>query len=72
MSSIQLRTLIDNILNDTSRDMREQADAVDVAFQRRVDEVQDSKHKMEENLKKVASSWITIKAITMAINTNFV
>ena len=53
MSSIQLRTLIDNILNDTSRDMREQADAVDVAFQRRVDEVQDSKHKMEENLKRV-------------------
>lgn len=53
MASIQLRTLIDNVLNDTSRDMREQADGVDVAFQRRVDEVQDSKHKLQENLKKV-------------------
>lgn len=53
MASIQLRTLIDNVLLDTSRDMREQADAVDVAFQKRVDEVQDAKNKMEENLKKV-------------------
>lgn len=55
MASIQLRTLIDNILNDTSRDMREQADAVDVAFQRRVDEVQDAKNKLEENCKKVCN-----------------
>lgn len=53
MASIQLRTLIDNILQDTSRDMREQADAVDVAFQRRVEEVQDAKNKLEENLRKV-------------------
>ena len=53
MASIQLRTLIDNVLNDTSRDMREQADAVDIAFQRRVDEVQDAKNKLEENLRKV-------------------
>ena len=57
MASIQLRTLIDNILNDTSRDMREQADAVDVSFQKRVDEVQDSKHKLDENLKKVSTSF---------------
>jgi tektin-4 len=55
MASIQLRTLIDNILNDTSRDMREQADAVDVAFKRRVDEMQDALNKMEENLQKVAT-----------------
>lgn len=53
MASIQLRTLVDNVLNDTSRDMREQADAVDIAFQRRVDEVQDAKNKLEENLRKV-------------------
>lgn len=53
MASIQLRTMIDNIIQDTSRDMREQADAVDVAFQKRVDEVQDAKNKLEENLKKV-------------------
>jgi tektin-4 len=53
MASIQLRTLIDNVLNDTSRDMREQADAVDIAFQKRIAEVQDAKNKMEENLRKV-------------------
>jgi len=53
MSSIQLRQLIDNILEDTSRDMREQCDSVDVAFQRRVTEMEDAKKKMEENLKKV-------------------
>ena len=53
MASIQLRTLIDNVLQDTSRDMREQADSVDVSFQKRVEEVQDAKNKLEENLKKV-------------------
>lgn len=54
MASIQLRTLIDNILNDTSRDMREQADAVDIAYKRRIDEVQDALNKLEENLQKVS------------------
>ena len=53
MASIQLRTLIDNVLLDTSRDMREQADSVDVAFHRRVEEVEDAKNKLEENLQKV-------------------
>lgn len=53
MASMQLRQLIDNILEDTSRDMREQCDAVDVAFQKRVTEMEDAKTKMEENLKKV-------------------
>jgi len=53
MASIQLRTLVDNVLQDTSRDMREQADAVDVAFQKRVEEMQDAKNKLEENLRKV-------------------
>ena len=54
MASIQLRTLIDNVVQDTSRDMREQANAVDVAFRKRVDEVEDAKTKLEENLKKVS------------------
>lgn len=71
MASIQLRTLIDNILQDTSRDMREQADAVDVAFQRRIDEVQDAKFKLEENLKKtcddIVSTEKNINAIKKAI-----
>jgi len=53
MSSMQLRQLIDNILEDTSRDEREQCDTVNVAFQKRVAEMEDAKTKMEENLKKV-------------------
>lgn len=53
MASIQLRQLIDNILEDTSRDMREQCDTVDVAFQKRVTEMEDAKTKMQENLRKV-------------------
>ena len=44
---------MDNVLQDTSRDMREQADAVDMAFQKRVEEMQDAKNKLEENLRKV-------------------
>lgn len=53
MASIQLRTLIDNVLQDTSRDMIEQCDVVDNAFAKRVEEMEDAKAKMEENLKKV-------------------
>lgn len=53
MASIQLRTLIDNVLQDTSRDMVEQCDVVDTAFAKRVEELEDAKAKMEENLKKV-------------------
>ncbi|XP_050394478.1 tektin-4 [Patella vulgata] len=53
MASIQLRTMIDNILEDTSRDMREQCDTVDTALHKRVVEVEDAKTKMEENLGKI-------------------
>lgn len=53
MASIQLRTLIDNVLQDTSRDMMEQCDVVDTAFAKRVEEMEDAKAKMEENLRKV-------------------
>lgn len=53
MASIQLRQLIDNILSDTSRDMREQCDTVDVCFQKRLEEMEDAKSKMEENLRKM-------------------
>ncbi|KAL5018557.1 hypothetical protein ScPMuIL_004279 [Solemya velum] len=55
MASIQLRQLIDNILEDTSRDMREQCDTVDVAFQKRLEDLDDSRTKMEENLQKVCN-----------------
>lgn len=53
LASIQLRSLIDNVIQDTSRDIKEQADAVDAAFRRRVAEVQEAKERLEENLKKV-------------------
>lgn len=58
MASIQLRTLADNILNDTSRDIREQADSVENAFERRIREMEDCKAKLIENLKKVRGCWV--------------
>lgn len=59
MASIQLRTMIDNVLEDTSRDMREQCDTVDVNFQKRLTEMEDAKSKLEENLKKVCTEIAT-------------
>lgn len=59
MASIQLRTLVDNVLEDTSRDMREQCDTVDVNFQKRLTEMEDAKAKLEENLKKVCTEIAT-------------
>lgn len=56
MASIQLRTLVDNVLQDTSRDMVEQCDVVDTAFAKRVEEMEDAKAKMEENLRKVGKA----------------
>ena len=53
MASIQLRTLVDNVLEDTSRDMREQADQVECNFNKRLTEMEDAKVKLEENLNKV-------------------
>jgi len=54
MASVQLRTLIDNVINDTSRDMKEQADAVETASQKRVVEVENAKMSLEDNLRKVS------------------
>ena len=54
MASAQLRTLVDNVINDTSRDMKEQADAVDSAFQSRAVEVENAKTALEDNLRKVS------------------
>ncbi|KAL8579400.1 hypothetical protein ACOMHN_026765 [Nucella lapillus] len=53
MASIQLRGLIDNVLDDTSRDMYEQNDTVNVSLHNRLTELEDAKAKLEENLKKV-------------------
>ena len=55
MATIQLNTLIDNVLDDTSRDMREQCDIVNVSFQNRITDMEDAKAKLEDNLKKVSN-----------------
>ena len=46
MASIQMRELINNILQDTSRDMREQADIVENEFAKRIEEIAGAKAKM--------------------------
>ena len=53
MASIQLRSLIDSILTDISRDMREQADVVETEFARRIAEMSDAMQKMIQNMREV-------------------
>ncbi len=53
MASIQLRALIDSILNDISRDMREQADMIETEFARRISEMSDAMQKMIHNMREV-------------------
>ena len=56
MASIQLRSLIDSILADISRDMREQADVVETEFARRIAEMSDAMQKMIYNMREVIDS----------------
>ncbi len=53
MASIQLRALIDSILTDTARDMREQADVVETELARRIAELSDAMQKMIYNMREV-------------------
>jgi hypothetical protein len=53
MASVQMRELINNILHDTAKDMREQADRVENAFGKRIEEVAAAKAKMENQLENV-------------------
>ncbi|NXU53492.1 TEKT4 protein, partial [Turnix velox] len=53
LASINLRALIDSILHDTSQDMRNQCAAVNEAFFKRCEELDDAKHKLEYHLEKV-------------------
>ncbi|XP_029647027.1 tektin-4-like [Octopus sinensis] len=52
-SSIQLRECAKNILEDTSRDLFEQNNIVQSAFQKRLQELDDAKFRHESHLKKV-------------------
>ncbi|XP_020742104.2 tektin-4 isoform X2 [Odocoileus virginianus] len=52
LASVNLRNLIDCILQDTSEDLRLQCDAVNLAFGRRCEELEDARHKLEHHLRK--------------------
>lgn len=53
LASVNLRVLIDCILRDTAEDLRLQRDAVNLAFERRCEELEDTLHKLEQHLHKV-------------------
>ena len=55
-ASINLRSLIDNVLHDTSDDIREQCNSVNDAFAKRCEEMNDAKTKLENHLQKVTLS----------------
>ncbi|CAF0760127.1 unnamed protein product [Brachionus calyciflorus] len=50
MASIQLRELINQIIQDAAKDMREEADRVENAFARRIEEMAAAKAKLENQL----------------------
>jgi len=52
-SSVELRSLVDGILQQTSNDMRKQCNEVNVAFNKRINESKDTKSKLEDHLNKV-------------------
>ncbi|XP_026899477.1 tektin-4 [Acinonyx jubatus] len=52
LASVNLRVLIDSILRDTAEDLRLQCDAVNLAFERRCEEVEDARHKLTDHLRK--------------------
>ena len=52
-SSLDLRSMIDGILQQTSNDMRKQCSEVNVAFNKRINESKDTKSKLEDHLNKV-------------------
>lgn len=53
LASFNLRGLIDCILRDTAEDLRLQCDSVNLAFGRRLEELEDARHKLEHHLNKV-------------------
>ncbi|KAI3381180.1 hypothetical protein SNEBB_008607, partial [Seison nebaliae] len=49
MTSEKLRQLIDNMLSDTTKDLRQQADTVDKSVSRRIQEIEDALNKLRKN-----------------------
>ncbi|KAM4820326.1 tektin-4 [Thomomys bottae] len=52
LGSVNLRSLIDSILRDTSEDLRLQSNAVNQAFVRRCEELEDAQNKLKYHLQK--------------------
>ena len=52
-SSVDLRSVVDGILQQTANDMRKQCSNVNVAFGKRISETKDTKSKLEDHLNKV-------------------
>ncbi|NXE50642.1 TEKT4 protein, partial [Casuarius casuarius] len=71
LASINLRALIDNILHDVSEDLRTQCAAVNEAFAKRCEELEDAKHKLEyhlkNTLKEIGDQEANIAALKQAI-----
>jgi len=55
MNSVDLRSSIDGLLQQTSNDIRKQVDDTNVAFANRIWECKDTKGKLEDNLNKIIS-----------------
>ncbi|XP_051877009.1 tektin-4 [Pristis pectinata] len=53
MNSINLRTLVDSVLQETSEDLHEQYDRVNAAFNKRLEELFDVKAKLDHHLRKI-------------------
>lgn len=53
LASVNLRGLIDCILRDVAEDLRLQCDAVNLAYERRCEELEDARLKLEQHLRKV-------------------
>ncbi|KAI5932673.1 tektin-4 isoform X1 [Manis javanica] len=71
LASVNLRELIDCILRDTAEDLRLQRDAVNLAFERRCEELEDTLHKLEQHLHKtlreIADQERNVAALKQAI-----
>lgn len=62
-SAINLRSIIDGILMQTLSDLQAQCEAVNLAFQKRIEETIEAKTKLEEHLAKVSLIQIFGRAV---------
>lgn len=56
-SAINLRSIIDGLLIQTLNDLQAQCEAVNLAFQKRIEETLKAKTKLEDHLEKVSRSY---------------